>query len=135
MADPEELTRLGITPAKVHALLAETLWQSSAPKPIRVVRLDRVPRDEAVWEVYYPHPTAGTARVVYKMIDTPGIGWKLNASSLLRSTCYWKDLGKGPELYRQLARKHGIDGLREQDGDYLSLQQLEARSASLPVRP
>jgi hypothetical protein len=105
----------------------------SAPGYIK--RVTRVPRDEAIWEVHYNGNSTGITRVVVTTIDTPGIGWKLNLFLLLRSSCIWK-YGRedGPGAYRRFARELGIKGLRQQDGSYATIEEMEARTAQM-VKP
>jgi hypothetical protein len=132
LADREEVLRLNLSPDVVDALLRETLWKEGTAKQVGTTRRLQAPPDYANYEIHFSSVGGAPQRFYIVTIDTPGIGWKLNLSSTLRSTCYWKFGGQGgAAAYRELARKHGITGLREQSGDYVTIQRLEERTAAI----
>jgi hypothetical protein len=132
LADPEEVTRLNISPAVVNGLLRETLWQKGEVKHAGRIERLQAPPDQGNYGTTFLCGDSGPRGLYILTIDTPKIGWKLNLSSTLRAACFWK-FGRdgGAAAYRELARKHGISGLREQSGDYVTLQKLEERTAAI----
>lgn len=132
LADPEEVATLKLTPEKVRGLLNHTLWQPETSKHGTITRVPRLPADQSLWEAHFTGTHSGILRVIVPIIDTPGIGWKLNLSMMLRSSCFWA-VGRadGPGLYRRLAKEVGIAGLREQNGNYVTIEVLEERTAKL----
>jgi hypothetical protein len=132
LADPVEVATLKLTPVKVQRLLNQTLWQAPPARHVGITRVGRQPIDESLWETTFGGTHSGILRIIIPVIDTPGVGWKLNLSMMLRSSCYWA-VGReeGPGLYRRLAKEVGITGLRQQEGDYVTIEVLEERTARL----
>lgn len=127
LADPDEVRRLGIHPAAVSGLLTE-LMGTGGRRPTSIRR--RKMRDDlVVWEVHIPANGANARhdRLLIPVIDDPRAGWRLNLSFMLRSLCYWGRPGQqAPALYRALAAKYSIGGLRRQNGDYVTLAEMSA---------
>lgn len=119
LADPDELTRLHLTPEKVEAILQQTIWRNGPPKVARMILFANKPADKRSWFVdwettAYFHGTFGITA-----LDHPRKGWKLVLSDVLMGACCW-ELGtaKGGKRYVQVARNLDIAGLRRQDGNY-----------------
>lgn len=132
LADPDEIAKLHLTTDAVSGVLKETIWRDKVSNPTGIKRVTRVPSDQSLWEAHFAGTHSGITRLIIPVIDDPKVGWKLNLSMMLRSSCYWiAGREDGPGLYRRLARENGILGLRQQDGDYVTLEVLESRAAQL----
>jgi hypothetical protein len=131
LADPEEVEKLHLTPEAVNAVLRETLWSAGKPDATTVKQDDVSPLDQSLWTVQFPQAASPRPYVTVVLIDHQQIGWKVNLSALLRSTCFWKYGKDGPRRYRELARQYGIRGIRQQDGAYTTLAEMEARALAM----
>jgi hypothetical protein len=132
LADPVEVATLKLTSTNVRELLNHTLWREPLARHSTIIKGTRVPNDQSIWEAHFNGTQSGITRVIVPIIDTPRLGWKLNLSMMLRSSCFWA-VGnqEGPALFRRLAKEVGIGGLRQQNGEYASLEVLEERTAEI----
>lgn len=126
LADREELRRLSLTAQAVAGLLTDAGWRVGRKRP----RFESAqqPSDLATWKVAFSTSDPDERPVVVSLIYIPKAGWKLNLSVLLWSVTHQaRPRGGGGALYRELARKYGILGVRTYDGDYLTNEDMEAR--------
>lgn len=124
LADTEELNRLHLTPGNVASFLRATLWKDGLPRAKSERRSDE-PEDCAVWVVSWHRATheSKAPGTVINVLDTPGRGWKLVLSELLRQSCFYhRPFGEAYAIYWPLARRCGISGLRNsRTGEYFGL--------------
>src|SRR5580700_3464205 len=59
LADPEEVSRLHVTPAAVEDILSRTLWQEPAIRNASRRHMEQTPDDQYVWVVKWPAGRAG----------------------------------------------------------------------------
>ena len=135
LADPEEITRLGIRPSAVSGLLEEILGQDRR-KP-QSVKVAAVKDDRISWEVRFSSPTrdAQNDRYYIGSIDSRRNGWRLILTATLRSMCFRRTPKReAAARYRRLAQKYGIDGLRNHHGEYVNLAALHEIEAQIDRR-
>jgi hypothetical protein len=129
LADEQELHKLSLSPDNVSAYLNEIGWKpGNALDPFERVRQ---PVDLATWKVANKSAAPGAKPIIISLIDTPPQGWKLNLSILLWSMAHHMDSsGHGGAVFRRLARKSGITGIRVYEGQYKTHEEVEAEIQS-----
>lgn len=125
LADPQELTRLHLTPTIVDSFLHETLWSEDTLMKARFQKLTPNPDDQSVWAVHWDNEKKDAKKLVVFVVDDQKIGWKLILSRMLCISCWRNEGGKlGMKTYYSLADKYGINGMRVQGGGYQSKDDL-----------
>ncbi len=127
LADPEEVSKLHVTPAAVEDIFSKTLWQEPTFRNASRTHMEQTPDDQFAWTVKWSTGRAGAMDMSVIAIDSQTVGWKLELTTLLRAAC-WRHRGgpTGSREYVDLARKNGILGIRQQFGDYVLLDKLDS---------
>ena len=126
LADPEEISSLHVTPAAVAEILNDTLWNEPPVRNPILTHLEQTPVDQFVWKLKWESDTPETVNTSIVAIDSQTIGWKLELTNMLRAMCWRHERGiRGERTYIELARKRGLSGIRQQGGDYISIDKFD----------
>ena len=126
LADPEEVSRLHVTPAAIEDILSKTIWQEPTIRNASRTHMEQTPDDQYVWLVKWPTGGAGAIDLSVVAVDSQTVGWKLDLTCLLWAACWRHSDGPaGAREYIDLARKNGVSGIRQQAGNYVSLDKLD----------
>jgi len=121
LTDEEELKRLNITPQAVANIFHEVLESNRLP-PLVTVRLVEPPMpDQMTWDLVLKGDPLNQRHYYYMSVQVlyTKRGWRLLLSHLLLDVCAWKQFRTGSknDCYNLLMR-HGIKGLRREDGGF-----------------
>ncbi|MFA0761223.1 MAG: hypothetical protein HZLCBSQH_001328 [Candidatus Fervidibacterota bacterium] len=126
LTDEEELKRLNLTPEIVCAVLKDVLGLSQLPPRVGDRLVEPPMPDQMTWNIYLQGDPIDQPHYPYLsilLIYTPK-GWKLLLSKILYGVCIWKLVRAGYKYEQTLGlsvdilRRHGIRGLRAEDGGF-----------------